>query len=155
MRLTLRRASLPVIYPKFWRRNVFTVRMKTHWMQQQQRVRNVFKLTTIFSAASQILSTLASDNPLIPVRFYIKPKDSKQSRLIQSMIHPIRIQWRTLQCYTSSIYTFLVCIMRPLQVWIPASCSFFTSPAFIPWAITGTRKQKFTRSYQIQIYTWP
>lgn len=71
---------------------VVTVRMTKHTEMQQQRDRNVFKLTTIFSAASQILSTLASDNPLIPVRFYIKSKDSKQSRLIQSMIHPIRIQ---------------------------------------------------------------
>lgn len=35
-------------------------------------------LTTIFSAASHIFSTLASDNPLIPVKFWKMQKSCKQ-----------------------------------------------------------------------------
>ena len=66
------------------------------------------QLTTIFSAASQILSTLASDKPLIPVKCWERHEydnNSRHNNTKNSNYFELKLE-----------FTFLVCIIKPLQV---------------------------------------
>lgn len=110
------------------------------WMNSGAKSRLV---TTILPAASHIFSTFASDKPFMFDKackeYILAVKDcSSANQESRNFLCPfVDRQQPDLEWLRRS--AFLVFIIKPLQVKMPASCNFLRSPALIPCAITEER----------------